>query len=293
MLCTHLVPQGSIKVLYAPTVEDIKLQLKMFAPTLVYLSAGYTASSHSEQVPYATLNSLILQNIAPTGASCACRLCCHTHHRRATCCDRPDSARIDLHVHQRAGCFFECSSVRSQWYDDAEIHLQPRHTLRSNGPGGQGRHPADHVLAAQHHPTRHRRQPLCTHTLCHAPLPIHHPRRGTHDSTTCAPVASPPHQAFAIASHAAQVHLQSQQGGEAHGTHFPPLLPRIYSASPPVLPSPSTVLAPKEGAQGVDVAGWQDVRLLAPSAEVKITVAGNSRLMDVQRVGCVLGESTL
>lgn len=54
-------------MLYAPTMEDIKLQLKMFAPTLVYLSAGYTASSHNEQVPYATLNSLIVQNIGPTG----------------------------------------------------------------------------------------------------------------------------------------------------------------------------------------------------------------------------------
>lgn len=61
------LPQGSIKVLYSPTVEDIKLQIKMFAPTLVYLSAGYTAISHNEQVPYATLNSLILQSIASTG----------------------------------------------------------------------------------------------------------------------------------------------------------------------------------------------------------------------------------
>lgn len=59
--------QGSVKVLYAPTVEEIKLQLKMFAPTLVYLSAGYQQQQKLQQDKPPTLNSLILQNIGSTG----------------------------------------------------------------------------------------------------------------------------------------------------------------------------------------------------------------------------------
>lgn len=99
---------------------------------------------------------------------------------------------------------------------------------------------------------------------------------------SCSPL---PTQAFAVASHASQVHFQSLHGG----THFPPLLPRLYSASPPALPCPATVPPPSKpdlvGAQGVTVAGWHEVRLLAPSAELRVAVAGYSRLLDVPRVG--------
>lgn len=51
------------------------------------------------------------------------------------------------------------------------------------------------------------------------------------------------------------------------------------------MPLPST--PELVGPQGVNVPGWHDVRLLAPSAELRVAVAGYSRLMDVQRIGCV------
>ncbi len=63
-LYIRITTQGSVKVLYSPTVEEIKLQLKMFAPTLVYLAAGY--QQHKEDRP-PTLNSLILQHAGSSG----------------------------------------------------------------------------------------------------------------------------------------------------------------------------------------------------------------------------------
>ncbi len=98
-------------------------------------------------------------------------------------------------------------------------------------------------------------------------------------------------EAFAIATHAAQVHFACLQSG----TLFPPLLARLYSATPPTLPGPASVPPPAlpgvVGEQGsVLVSGWEDVVLLAPSAEVKVSVCGRRDILDVHRVGyvCIL-----
>lgn len=59
------------------------------------------------------------------------------------------------------------------------------------------------------------------------------------------------------------------------------MLPTPSSVAPPVLPG----VVGEDG--GVTVPGWEDVVLLAPSAELRVSVCGRRDVLDAHRAGCV------
>eukprot|EP00891_Asterochloris_glomerata_P001718 jgi/Astpho2/1718/Aster-04143 len=99
-------------------------------------------------------------------------------------------------------------------------------------------------------------------------------------------------EAFAVAVHACHAHCS---GSSLHEP-VAPLLPRYVADQPAALPASSSVPLPT--VEGLDfshgisavVPGWDDVRLLAPHAEMRLLCSGQSCLIDAHRLS-YLGEA--
>ncbi|GFH16869.1 uncharacterized protein HaLaN_13381 [Haematococcus lacustris] len=100
------------------------------------------------------------------------------------------------------------------------------------------------------------------------------------------------HEAFALANHGVQAHCTTQMDGQ----YVTPLLPALFSPLKAQLPDNNSI--PNPVIPGIDpsialaaaIPGWADIRLLAPRAELRLLLTGNSCLIDGQKLS-YLGEA--
>jgi len=100
------------------------------------------------------------------------------------------------------------------------------------------------------------------------------------------------HEAFALANHVVQAHCTTITDNQ----YLAPSLPSLYSPIKATLPDNSSI--PSPSIPGVDTAmglalavpGWADIRLLAPRAELRLLLTGNSTLIDSSKLS-FLGEA--
>ncbi|KAK9844911.1 hypothetical protein WJX74_008601 [Apatococcus lobatus] len=99
-------------------------------------------------------------------------------------------------------------------------------------------------------------------------------------------------EAFAFGSHSVQAHCTVSLGGQLQS----PIMPRWLSQAPAALPTNASIPPPSDQSldlsQGIAAAvpGWEDVRLLAPHAELRLLVCGQPSLIDAHRLS-FLGEA--